>query len=248
MSNTASVTPYDSESTNSSVVSGAASATSACLEGAVAVARWLVERTPDQEAAIAAANERDKARRVDAALRLTSVGLHLREASTLLSSAKALGYQPAGMAPAGVTLLQDAGGNRLAIERVATGRLVVHSGTARVTQALLYRHTVDQVQREFARRGMDVRIGHAGKGEVQITGVEKADRQGDGRAVVRADVRRDGTVEVDISGVKGTRCETILSALAESVGGETTTMSRKREYFESPGEATRAPLIGKVGK
>lgn len=247
MSNTASVTPYDSESTNSSVVSGAAFATSACLEGAVAVARWLVERTPDQEAAIAAANERDKARRVDAALRLTSVGLHLREASTLLSTAKTLGYLPAGTALAGVTLLQDAGGNRLAIERVATGKLVVHAGTARATQALLYRHTLDQVQRECVRQGMDVRVGRAGN-EVQITGVEKADCHGNGRAVVRADVRRDGTVNVDISGVKGTRCETILGALAESVGGETTTMSRKREYFESPGEATRASRVAKVGK
>jgi len=218
------------------------------LEGAVAVARWLVERTPDQEAAIAAASERDKARRVDAALRLTSIGLHLREASTLLSTARSLGYQPAGLATEGVTLLQDAGGNRLAIERVATGRLIVHSGTARATQALLYRHTVDQVQREFARRHMEVRVGRAGKDEVQITGVEKAERQGDGRAVVRADVRRDGTVEVDISGVTGNRCEMILGALAESVGGETTTMNRKRESFESPGEATRAPLVAKVGK
>lgn len=66
--------------------------------------------------------------------------------------------------------------------------------------------------------------------------------------MVRADIRRDGTVDVDISGVKGTRCKTILGALSESVGGATITMNRKREYFESPGEAACASLVAKVGK
>lgn len=263
MSNTSTVTPYDSRAMSAAVGVGlglAAVCVVGVAAGAIAVARWLAEETPEDRAAMdrikgERRRERLRSRTVTAAgtsarhelPRLNTIALHLRDAESLLRSAEKLGYQREPLVQPSPTLteqplvlLRGAAGERLAIERNATDRLVVHTaGDRSRVQALVRQHTLDQAVEHLASKGMAVQTAALANGEMQILARERnASRRG-GAATVKTQVRTDGTAWVDVDCIRGNRCENVVSELAQAIGGEVSSMAKKDAYFQLPGEPTK---------
>jgi hypothetical protein len=263
MSNTSTVTPYDSRAMSAAVGVGlglAAVCVVGVAAGAIAVARWLAEETPEDRAAmdrIKGEHRRERLRSRTSAIvhtsgpqelpRLNTVALHLRDAESLLRSAEKLGYrreplvQPSSpLAEQPLVLLYGTAGERLAIERNAQGRLVVHTaGDQSRVQGLVRQHTLDRAVEHLAGKGMAVQTATLANGEVQILARERdASRRG-GAATIKTQVRTDGTAWVDVDCVRGNRCENVVSELAHAIGGEVSSMAKKDAYFQLPGEPTK---------
>jgi hypothetical protein len=256
MSNTSTVTPY--ESTES--ISLAAGVVGACVAGAlvgtVAIAQWLLEETPEDRAIrdriqTERRRERLSALKSAAAPKLTSVRLHLGDPESLVRAAEKLGYRldpvmqsAPSLASQPHILLSRPSGERLAIERNPKGRMVVHTlGNARRVQSLIRQHTTDRAVEHLTRAGMRVQTATLANGEVQILAHEQGTRRG-GAAEIRAQVRTDGTAWVDIAKVKGGRCETIVADLAQAIGGKVSQTTKKTEYYQLPGEPASVQVKG----
>lgn len=269
MSNTSTVTPYASETsdTGASIAAGAAAESTlavgaACaigaVAGAVAVAQWLAEDTPEDRTVLdnakadrrrerVAQRERVELGRDAASVRpLTSVSLHLRDPETLVRSAEKLGYRLEPLAaPAEALrsqpqiLLRSSAGDRLAILRDRAGRVVLQTaGSRERVTTLVRRHTADRVAEHLSARGMDVQTATLPSGEVQILAREQGGR-GDGAAVVKTQVLADGNAWVDVDKIRGSRCEQIVQQIAEAVGGEVRSVEKKDAYFQLPGEPAK---------
>jgi hypothetical protein len=270
MSNTSDLSPYDTTNTSSGsgaigtglgVAAGVAVACAAgAVLGAVALAKWLSETTPEDQAAVERLNEEQRRERIRGYKPTTSLSggikepatiitqkLTLREIEPLVLSAQKLGYRleplartdgPLAQQPQ--ILLRSASGTRMAIERNTNGRLIVSTAGDRLCiQTLVRQHTVDRAMDHCSKMGMEVKSAKLANGEVQIFARERNTHQRGGAAEVRAQVRTDGTAWVDIDQVKGNRCEEIVSQLAEAIGAEVTGARKKDSYFQLPGEPTK---------
>ena len=236
----------------------AAACIAGAAAGAVAVVKWLAEETPeDRKAVQKAAEERRRERlaaiskpRVEVGSRrpeqlsIASVGLHLHNPESLVRTAEKLGYrlerhvsldQRTAQQP--WILLRGNEGERVAIERTSKGKLVVHTGAGRDRlEELVRRHTVDQALEHLSKKGMSVRAATLPNGEVQIVAKEQGQGLAHDTAEVKTQIGRDGTVWVDVDGVRGTRCEAIVEGLAKAVGGQVSQTSRKSDWYQLPGE------------
>ena len=162
------------------------------------------------------------------ALPTTSVSLETSELYTgdvesLVSSAEELGYSAKERLSPGQSLLvflEDDAGSRLAIEKLHTGRTRIYGrqGRRRV-QKLVQRNTKNRVVAHLRSRGMKVQTGCGKSGEVQIQAEEERS-QCDGAAVVKAEVRPNGTARVDIDGIAGRRCVEIAKEIADAIDGK----------------------------
>jgi hypothetical protein len=264
MSNTSTVTPYAWTSTSGSEVAlGLATLAAACVVGAatgvVSVAQWLAEETPEDREALTrlkAEQQRERLgrRTARAALtetrrapaRLTTVGLHVHNPESLVRSAEKLGYhlepqlQPATQSAAQTLLLRKPSGERLAIARHPQDQLVVHTaGNQERVEALLRQHSLDRAMDHLTRQGMNVQTTRLASGEVQIVAQERDASRPGGAAALKAQVYTNGTLWVDVDRVQGNRCETIVAALAEAIGGEVAQTTKKAAYYQLPGEPTQ---------
>lgn len=256
MSNTSTVTPYEEQANSgpsaASIVAGATVAGIAgAAVGAVALAKWLAEETEEDRVAVqrAEADNRQwmvaQATTRRTATRVESVGLCLREYATLLRSASRLGFEmraPSAEMAAGtrLTLLSNAAGERLAMERTAEDRIVLHAASSRAPiEKLVRQHTFDRVEEHLKRSGMSVQAKRLANGEIQVLGSRSPTATG-GAAEVRTQVRTDGTAWVDIEKVRGQECQTILSGIACAIGGRVLSCSLKPAFYEQPGEPTKA--------
>jgi hypothetical protein len=50
-------------------------------------------------------------------------------------------------------------------------------------------------------------------------------------------VKGDGSAVVDVDGVCGDRCATVVRGIAEAIGGAVTSSTRKPEFFQRSGES-----------
>ena len=269
MSNTSTVTPYASTTTSTGLgvrtaigagVAAAATAAGAVVAAgtcAVSVARWLGQETEEDRKVL----KRLKATRQREALgptghdhmlssraapRIHSETLCLTNPQPLLDAAATLGYtqvsQTAPMSGRDLVpvLLENPTGERLAVGVGADGALRVHTaGDRRRISNLVRQHTATQARAHFAGLGMHVRTARQPNGEVQILASEKAspvDRTG---GEVRTQVHVDGSLCVDLNGVRGERCRAIVASIAAAVGGEVTATELKDAYFDRTGEPTR---------
>ena len=246
MSLTSTVTPYSGSSS-----SGVADLISACVvgtvAGTVAVARWLGEETEADRAAVDALRTAQRTDRVAGSHRvapagLTAARLHLRDPETLVRTAERLGYRVERAAAtgdrAGIGLVGQRG-ERLAIARDRDGGLALVTRDAQRIQRLVRQHSPDRAVEHLRDRGLDVQTAALANGETQIRAREQTPARRGGAADVKAQVRTDGTVHVDVDCVRGSRCETLAGDLADAVGGRVARTDRKAEYFQLPGEPTR---------
>lgn len=260
MSNTSRVTPYESESSESNTVAevgaGLAAVCVGAAAGAIALARWLSEETPEDRAAVDRLKAEQRRERLERPttgnlisagtepLRLTTVNLHLQNPESLVCSAEKIGYrvikQSIPLTDKPQILLGRGSGERLAIECNDKGRLTIRTaGHRRQIQVLVRHHTVDNTIEHFRSRGMHVQIATLSNGEVQIRAHERDTSRRGGAAEVKTQVRTDGTAWVDVNKVRGNRCVEIVSELAEAIGGQVSDMKKKNSYFQLPGEPTK---------
>lgn len=275
MSNTSTVSPYDVRATTSYDASGAGEALGAgialagiCLVGlavgAVTVARWLAEETPEDRAALDRRVTERRRERLQGSPppvicadppttrpELTTVPLRVHELEPLLRTAEQLGYhrvslgQPTSPQAPQPVLLCNATGERLAIGRNARGRLeVCTAGDRQRVQALVRQHTVDRAMEHFARQGLQVQTARLANGEMQIVAREHATPDLAEAAAIKTQVCTDGTAWVDVDGVRGPRCATLVANLAQAIGGEVTSVATKAAYFQLPGEPTHLRVQG----
>jgi len=257
MSNTSRVTPYESSDSNTleTGIGIAAACIGAVAAGTIALARWLAEEAPEDREAVDRLKAEQRRERLEqnatwssrkiqsVPVRLTTMGLHLQDPGSLVRSAEKIGYrvidQPAPLRKQTRILLTRASGERLAIERNAKGRLVVHTAREQNRiQALVRQHTVDQTIEHLRSRGMDIQTATLSNGEVQILASERANQRY-GTAQVRTQIHADGNMWIDIDRVRGNRCEEIVAELVQAVGGQVLGMQKKDSYFQSPGEPAK---------
>lgn len=253
MSNTSTVTPYE---TGAAVV--------ACIALTAGLISWLAEGTPEERQA----DDRLKKQRrreivttlakVDRSglgdtrptAEIKAVGLRLRNANSLVRSAEKLGYRTEklpkasnSMARPPQILLRHDSGERLAITKSNAGHLVVHTaGNTLSVESLVREHTVDRAVEHLKAKGMSVRTGILPNGEMQILANEPTSPRQNSGAEVKAQIAVDGTVLVDVDKVRGNRCDNIVNDLADAIGGAVSGTSKKDSYFLLPGEPAKTSV------
>lgn len=243
MSNTSRVTPFDAAG---AVIGAGVGLTALCVVGVakatISAGRWLLKDSEEEKSTL----KRDDEERRRERLQVYSTPLHLRDTTSLLRSAQQLGYHQVPLATTtaatnlSLLLLQKTTGERLAIERTAKGRVVIHSATdqSRV-HALVKQHTLDRAVAHFANKGMTVQTQKLTNGEVQIKAQEQGTSRRDGAATVTTQIGSDGAAVVDVNCVRGNRCESIVSEFAEAIGGAVSDTVKKDAYYQLPGEPTK---------
>lgn len=242
MSNTAIVSPYDSDLRRAGVSILAASA------AGVAVAKFLSNETVEDKKAVAHLKEEQRRERL-AAAKPVEATLHIPEPQSLIRAAQSLGYRLEPLAKPGAPLqeqpqllLQDDHGRQMML-RPGSGKLVVTaSDGAQAIQSVVHQHTLEAVAAHFGTKWTGVKTRKLANGIVEIEAKENDVSQSGGAAKVRAQVQPDGKVHVDIDEMKGNRCEKILSELAKSVGGEPTKIEKKPAFWQLPGKKTKSNI------
>jgi len=108
------------------------------------------------------------------------------------------------------------------------GQVVLESrvGGATVIKSVIREYSAIQIYQHLASRNMQVSAQRNSQGEITIEA-----RSPRSSTIVSADIREDGIAVVDISGMKGTGCQQIISDIAKSMEGSQIDTARKNEYF-----------------
>lgn len=144
---------------------------------------------------------------------MSSVALNLRNERTFLRSAVVLGYKP--QAGAGELLMPEgAVGQRIAVTRSATDKLVAHSNRSKNADAqIVHRNNLDQVQKHLKAIGMDIAKRKTASGDIELASVERRDTHGDGRATVSIHVHCDGSLRIDEDRLADPRCRQLVAGI-----------------------------------
>lgn len=258
MSNTSTVTPY--ESSQGSQV-GAGSLVGACIAGAVVgtvqVARWLVEKTPEDMATLEQFEQTRRRELITCGmptaaalpadvLRVASVTLRHRDVEGVVRAAESLGWRHTRIgaidaAPGTMTLVGPCQ-ERLAITRGADGRVALHSaGSTRLAHAVVQRDTLVRAANHLRAKDTRLQLSATPNGEYELRatlgGVSAP------ATPVQAIVHRDGDVTIDVD-CRGPICEDIVKDLANAIGGGVKETKRKPSYYQRPGEAAKLRVGG----
>lgn len=235
--------------------------------GAAALAQWLAQETPEDRAAVDRLQEELRRDRIKGSIptqdlsrihakdlsrvherpeMITTVNLHMCNLSPLVETARKSGYRleplvqphkPLSEQPQ--ILLRNDRGERLVIQRNEKNRLAVSTAGGRTRiESLVHRHSIDRAMEHLRSSGMNVEIGRIANGEVQIIARERTRKRG-GAAELKAQVRKDGRVQIDVDKIQGNRCEEIVTQLAEAIGAEVSGVTRKEAYYQLPGEPAK---------
>lgn len=262
MSNTSSISPYDSwddEDLTDSVSSYdyAADSTSADEENnRKSLAAWLRESLQPSKEQLERirAIEQEYQQKYDALeavpveelqhlSAVETVNLHLNDLPQLLDSAGQMGYaaiQAQDFRSNSRTLLQHTDGTRIAISQNTQGGLSLHSlSDRRQLQSLVGHHTQNQVLKFLNEKGLKFESVHLSTGELQIIAQEQNQGQPSGSAQIKAQVQPDGATWIDIDRCRGNRCEAIVQQFATAIGGKVTGIKKKDSWFQLPGEPAK---------
>jgi len=231
MSNTSTVTPYDS-----AAQSIPAETTASPVE------RWLAEENEAVVERLRAERRHDRLELHSArsacqrpAPVLNRAALHMRNVEPLLQSAGAAGYRVERLARGSrrAFLLCGKLGERLAVTESANGQLELRTAGDRARiERLLHRYTVDRSVEHFRRLGMQVRTVTLANGEVQIEAAESMPERPDGAARIVTRARRDGSAKLDIAGLRGPRCGQIVQQYAEALGAAVREETVNDAYYQ----------------
>lgn len=176
----------------------------------------------------------------------TTVTLKLRSMESFVRSAESLGF---GLAPLNtpnipleaqpLVTLTGKTGERMVVQKTKTGKLAVQTtGDPSSIQNVVKKNNLDKVRKYMGDRCGDVRVQQKPDGTSEFTGHENKTGPG-GRAKIAVQVKGDGEVKVDVSNIKGKRCEVIIQEIARSIEGEYVKAERKGEYYQTAEERER---------
>lgn len=228
MSTTATITLYPSVA---SAIGAGVAACAAVAVGSAAIAYYLLRPTAEEREALLTKRKQEILQNQRIPLTLTSL-------ASLIQRAEELGYKKS-------PLSQKDGLPAVRLENLSTGQkmeLFTDKETGKV-EAIAPIPVIDSVVRHYATRqaiehltsrGMEVKVKKSKTGEIQIKGVSKKIAGGT-REGITADIRKNGTIDIDVNGVKGNSCEKMAIDLARAIGGEFIGKpKRKKEYYETP--------------
>ncbi|MEK9149220.1 MAG: hypothetical protein AAB267_04150 [Candidatus Desantisbacteria bacterium] len=171
------------------------------------------------------------------------VPLKLHRPETLIQSAANLGFKPQPVEtpklplhsqPGGITLSRPSG-ESITLRKAETGRFVIETGNVSTVQKIVQRHTIDQAINHLKKQCRSVEV-KKGTGGYTIVAQEAAHGQNDGTARIITNISENGVAIVDVSNIKGKRCEEIINGLSRAIGGECIEVKKKNEYFQLPTE------------
>ena len=254
MSNTSTVTPYESDNWSETSTSTAIAD----------VFSWLSDtdedRAIDQQAKQARNRQlcKDVARaRTISAPPVVSIELHMKTADSLMRSVGNAGYKVVQEVPrphTDVLIIQSPKGDRVAIEQVHDGgvRLYAVHSKAKIDE-IMRRHTVERAIEHLTGSGLHVTRKDLPNGEVQLlarksgplSGLPKRGPSSRGNEELHAQIHKDGSSVLDVVDVKGPRCEEIVKNFAAATSGQITGTNKKGDYYCLPGELRRERVRAK---
>lgn len=236
MSTVATITPYESSHADDTSI------TDATTDAGEFIADSLKD-DERQNALLQSYREEERSKRLvtsSVPLKPACVTLKLTSAENLVRSAESIGYRlspltfPANSLEAQPKLiLNKPNGESLIVKRNMAGRLDVEAnGGVSSINRVVVKHSLDMIEKTC---GAVKIIKKSHSGEISLESVENK-RNADGQAKITAHIKKSGEVVVDVSNVKGKRCESIIQDIARAVGGESVETSRKTEYFQTAEE------------
>jgi hypothetical protein len=174
---------------------------------------------------------------------LIAVPLKLTTSDTVVQSAINLGFKPFEMpntpiqSKPSITLTKPSG-ETLTLMKAETGRLsiVTHGNSLSTICEVMQRHTIDQAINHLKKQCRSVEVKKGAGGDYVIVAQEGNRGQKGGPARITAHISKDGIATVDVSNIKGPRCEEIINGIARAIGGECVKSRKKSEYFQMPVE------------
>lgn len=144
-----------------------------------------------------------------------------------------LGYQWQTSSTGGIRLIhrQRSDANLELVKHRQAGLELI--GTPKAIAATIRSYTVEQAVRHLKAQGREVALSTLPNGDIQVVGQRGSRRPGR----VTAMIRRSGTLEVDVSCVKGKRCEKEVADFARAIGGTVRASQRKAEYYQDENTA-----------
>jgi len=254
MSNTSTVTPYES-------ANGSGTSTSSAIGD---VFSWLSDtdddRAVDQQAKEARNRQlyKDISRtRTISAPNVVSIELHMKTADTLMRSVGNAGYKVVQEVPrlnADFLIIQSPKGERVAVEQMHNGGVRLYAAHSRAKiDEIMRRHTVERAVEHLTGAGLQVTRKDLPNGEVQLlarragplSGSSKRGSGPQGNEELHAQIYKDGSSVLDVVDVKGPRCEEIAKNFAEATSGQIRATNKKDDYYCLPGELRRERVRAK---
>lgn len=252
MSTVGTITPYEEVRVERS--NGTATIATSIVAGVIVAAGALLAESlrydDRQKKVIEQYREKERENRLQmdnkAPLVSATVTLKLRSMESFVRSAEGLGF---GLLPlntphipleaqSSVTLTSKTG-ERLVVRKSQTGKLVVQTtGDLSSVQNVVKKNTLNTVRKYLGNRCKDVEIQQRPDGVSEFAGVENKTGPG-GQAKITVQVKRDGGVKVDVSNIKGKRCDVIIQEIARAIEGECIKVERKGEYYQTVEERGR---------
>jgi len=243
MSTEATITPYDggsSESFIADVATGTVVATAAVAVGTVKFIGGCI--TLDEKQKEYLKKHREEQRKERASLKLTTqsklavVTLNLRDPETLIKTATHMGYTVdpqilSAKKKHDVTTMLKPTGETLTIRKLRTGKISIETDV-RIIPNVVRQHSYEQVIEHKGKICQRIDVKKLPDGALLIVGKERNTGQLGGVAEITTKIQKDGTVDVDVSSIKGGRCEEIIKGIAKSVGGECIKSKKKNAYFQ----------------
>ena len=243
MSNTSTVTPYESDSVLDT-------STSSAIEDLFS---WLGDTDEDRATDQSAKEDRNRQlyrdisrSRTISATPVVSIELHMKTADALMRSVSNAGYKVVQEVPrvnADFLIIQSPRGERVAVEQMHKGGVRVHAAYSRTKiDKIVRRHTLDRAVEHLTSGGMQVVQKELPNGEIQLVGRGLTPQ---GKQELRAQIHKDGSSVLDVVEVKGPRCEEIVKRFAEATDGQIIAANRKDDYYCLPGELRRERVRAK---
>ncbi|MBU0701129.1 DUF2997 domain-containing protein [bacterium] len=168
--------------------------------------------------------------------------LKLHSSETLVQSVANLGFklQPVKTpkvplhSQSGITLSRPSG-ETITFRKAETGRLVIEASNVSTIHEIVQRHTIDQAINHLKKQCQSVEVKKGTNGYI-IVAQEGTHGQKDGTARITTHILKNGVATVDVSNIKGRRCEEIIKGLSGAIGGECIEVRKKSEYFQLPTE------------
>lgn len=257
MSTEAKISPYEGNPENinhgsglvSDIAIGAIGLAAGIAIGSVALIAKGLTLDEKQKEALARRKEEERIERARVKkpeqLEIAIVPLKLRAPDTLVKSAISLGFklqpfelpQVSLQSQPSITLARPSG-ETLTIRRAETGRLLIETQRRNIATVpeVMKKHTIDQAINHLRKQCRSVEAKMGRNGEYIIVAQEGNQGQKDGAARITAHISKEGVVTVDVSNIKGSRCEKIINDIARAIGGECIRGRKKSEYFQVPVE------------
>lgn len=253
MSTTATISPYVPEERNSitgDIASGIALA-------AVATGKFLIDslKHDDRQKEILSRYREDQWKidaqnkplktelnplsSMSAALKPVSRTMKFNSYETFLKPAESLGFKLSPIAMPDKPLetqsrliLTGLEGERLVVTKTKAGKVNIKSNAGiKAIDNVNAKRSRDIVEEYQKNNYSELKREETANGEITYVSLESRNNP-DGQAIITTTIKNNGEVTVDVSNIKGKRCETIIQDLARAVGGECIKTSRKSQYFQ----------------